>query len=254
MNLEWQNNLDRGLNNSGIGFPRYDYKNRFIIKVSDIKSDEIRKYYTNKYFVECILSDENIKIDDIDKNKLKINKEKQILIINDKNIKFNDIISKEILDYCLFSINFNKNNICKFILSSLKSLCELPIHQKITVNIIMFKSISPENQLYILQYIFSVTPYSHHFINNLDILIDIFSKDKEKLLELIKKVILMKQVDNLNFILKNKEIIINTDEYIMLQKYASQYNLYDIIQILVKYESIDYILFNNISDDISDDI
>lgn len=247
MNLEWCNNYDHNMNNSGIGFQKYNNK-KFIIKVSSIKSDEIRKYYINKYFIECILSDENLKLSDIDTNIFKINKEKHAITINNKIINFNDIISKDILDYCLSNIKFDKKNTCRFLLNSLKPLYE---NQKVKLNINMFNSISPKNQLYILQYIFSITPYAHRFINNLNNSISILSKNKEYLLELIKKVILMKQNDNLNYILENKETPINTDEYTMLQKFASQYNFFDINQILVKFESIDYILFeNNITDDV----
>jgi hypothetical protein len=247
MNLEWCNKFDHNMNNSGIGFPGYNNK-KFVIKVSDIKSNEIRKYYINKYFIECILSDENLKLSDIDTTKLNINKEKQALILNGKLIKFNDISSKEILDYCLSIINFNNKDNCRFLLNSLKLLYE---RQKMKLNISMFKSISSQNQLYILQYIFSVTPYSHHFITNLSSLISIFSTNKDQLLELINKVILMKQVDSLNFILENKEIEINSNDYIILQKVATHHNLFDIMQILVKFESIDHILFdNNINVDI----
>jgi hypothetical protein len=97
-NLEW--NYDT---NSGIVYQKHIFRGRLLkklsLEISQIKSDEIRKYYVNKYFAECLMNDSKIKLSDLDIDKIEINKEKKTIMLNNVSVYIGNICSSKIKKY-----------------------------------------------------------------------------------------------------------------------------------------------------------
>lgn len=74
-----------------------------VIRISSIKSDEIRKYYINKY-LQYIFHDCNLKLSDVNLTLFKIDKQNQTLTYNDVTVNIRYIRSDEIRIYCMKQI------------------------------------------------------------------------------------------------------------------------------------------------------
>ena len=236
MNFEWYSNNQQTY---GISSGKYN------IKVSSIKSDEIRKYYVNKYISECLTHDENLKLDDI--NDYKINREKQSILINDYTIYIKYIKSSEIKNYLISNLNFNEKETTQYLLNLITPPPNKPqeyeMYILVNFDINMFNSIENKNQLYLLKYIFS-QPYLINKISNFLDIFKIFTKNKNNLIELINTIIKMNDVGHLDYILNNKSIKLNEEDYKALEDFTINLRLFDIIRTLTKYETKEYILNN----------
>ena len=244
MNFEWYSN-NQYMYGIIIG------KNK--LKISSIKSDEIRKYYINKYITECLTYDEKIKLDDLNTNNLntndlKINKEKQTVLINNFTMNIKNIKSNEIRNYLISNINFNEKETTQYLFNLIvhphNKPQEYEMYIQVNFDTNMFNSLQNKNQLYLLKYIFSI-PHLINKIKNFLEIFTIFSKNKNNLLELINIVIKMNDQTNLDYILRNKTIKLNEEDYKPLHDIVLNLRLFDMIKVLTKYEARDYILNND---------
>ena len=240
MNFEWYSNSN---------YLTYGILcNKNSLKVSSIKSDEIRKYYVNKYISECLTHDENLKLDDIDDiDNYKINREKQSILINDYTIDIKYIKSFDIQNYLISKINFNEKEKTQYLLNLITPPPNKPqeyeMYILVNFDINMFNSIENKNQLYLLKYIFS-QPYLINKISNFLDIFKMFTKNKNNLIELINTIIKMNDVGHLDYILNNKSIKLNEEDYKALEDFTLNLRLFDIIRTLTKYETKEYILNN----------
>ena len=156
-------------------------------------------------------------------------------------IKIEKIKSTEIKDYCMTKIDRNKER-SQIFLKLIKEI-EYQPNRVCTFNLNSFTSLNSTYQLHLLTYLFS-SKAQLHSINNFKETFKHFSKNKSNLLELINKMIETNNCDNLEYILQNKDkdTKINSDEYKKLKDYALSLRLFDIMRILTKYESHDFIL------------
>jgi hypothetical protein len=115
-----------------------------------------------------------------------------------------------------------------------------------TINFNSFSTLHPTYQLHIMLYTFS-SSVKLFCINNFKEIFKQFSNKKSNLLNLINNMIETNNCDNLDYILQNKdkESKINSDEYKKLKEYALSLRLFDIMRILTKYDSHDFILYDD---------
>jgi hypothetical protein len=249
MNFEWfcNNRYTYGIN-TGKSDPKirksYQENGKSYVKISSIKSNEIRKYYVNKYIFECLKYDEHLKLKDI--NDYKINKDNHLIIINDKIVDIKYIKSIEILYDFISQMNFNEKEKTKYLLKLISPPQNRPkeyeMYIEVIFNIDMFNSLENKNKLYLVKYIFSTWTISINKISNLLDVFKNFSKNKYNLFDLINDAIKSNDMTQIEYIFCNKLINFNEEDYEKLQELAIKLQLFDIVKILIKYQSLDYIL------------
>jgi len=236
--------------NNDNGFIKvYDNKTKkeYNIFIYFIKSDEIRLYYKKKipeYFLKNYY-EKDLKLSDFNIDNFIINKDKETITYNDITIDIKDITIQEIKQYFLNKIKLNDTDISKYIIKTIK------YNGKLIIDINMYNSLKdPKNKLYILKYIFS--KYDLESIQDIDKLFSIFQEHPNYLIDLIKQVIITNSKKQLEYILKNKNIIISSNDYNNLIEYSSMYNLFELTKILISYESFEYLTNDNKDDIIKD--
>lgn len=222
---------------AGIGNRELAYS----IRVSSVKSDEIRKFYLNKYLEDCLNTDENLKLSDLDTDFFEFDEVQKMLKIKNMIIKIEKIKSTEIKDFCFSKIDKNKDYSQTF-LKLIKEI-EYQPNRVCTFNLNTFTSLNSTYQLHLMIYLFSSVKL--HSISNLREIFKHFSKNKSNLLELINKMIETNNCDSIDYILKNKDCKIISCEYKKLKDYALSLRLFDIVKVITKCESNDFILYEN---------
>jgi hypothetical protein len=228
---------DRG--KAGIGNRELAYS----IRISSVKSSEIRKYYLNKYLIDSLKTDEDLKLSDFDIDSFEVDEIKKTLQIKDMIISIENIKSKEIVNFCLSKIDTKNKQTSTIFLKIIKNIINDP-NRVYTLNFNSFSSLHPTYQLHIIIYTFS-SSLKLYSINNLKEIFKQFSTNKSNLLELINKMIETNNCDNLDYILQNKEYNLSSSEYKKLKEYALSLRLFDIMRILTKNESHDFILYDD---------
>lgn len=214
----------------------------YSIRVSSVKSDEIRKFYLNKYLEDCLNTDENLKLSDLDTEFFEFDEVQKMLKIKNMIIKIEKIKSTEIKDYCMTKIDKNKDRSQTF-LKLIKEI-EYQPNRICTFNLNTFTSLNSTYQLHLMIYLFSSRAQLHS-ISNLREIFKQFSNNKSNLLDLINKMIEMNKYDSLEYILKNKDCKLYSCEYKKVKDYALSLRLFDIVRVLTNFESNDFILFEN---------
>jgi hypothetical protein len=225
---------DRG--KAGIGNRELAYS----IRVSSVKSDEIRKFYLNKYLIDSLKTDEDLKLSDFDIDSFEVDEIKKILKIKEMIINIENIKSKEIVNFCLSKIDKKNKETSIILLKIIKNIINDP-NRVYILNFNSFATLNPVYQLNIMIYTFS-SSLKLYSINNLKEIFKQFSSNKPNLLELINKMIEINNYDNLDYILTNKESKLNSIEYEKLKNYALRLRLFEIVRIIIKFESHDFIL------------
>jgi hypothetical protein len=212
--------------------------NDVTISISEIIFVEIR-VYCMKQMPEYFLTDDyayDFKLTDVDRTLFKINKPNQSLRYNDVTINIKDIQSEEIKKYCLDELQRGEDkDICKYIIDTIQK------NSIITINLKLYNSLkSSQNKLYILKYVFSKYRDLTELANKEE-LFKIFLDYPSFVIDLLRQMISTNN-KNLEYILKNKVISIDRNEYKKLQDYSTQLHLFELTNILTIYESLDYML------------
>lgn len=235
------------------------------ISINDIKSLEIREYYIKKYPVYFLnkplgyileLKDVDTKLFEIKKVIIdeKLNEIRFESILKIKNtyieIPISEISSQSIRNYCINQIISNNDTDkikCAQIITTMY-YDEDDFSLKFRHSI--FKSLSdPSKKVYILKYIFSkykkLNDIAFEEENELvpeEYPFDIFINYPTYLIDLIKQSIQTNNIDHLIYLLKYKTIKLKNNEYKKLQDYAIDLRLFELVNILIEYESLEYML------------
>ena len=258
------------LNDLDINLFQIDHNKRTLtykditVDIVDIESYDIMVYCIRQipeYFLSKTYknSEYSLKLTDFDLNLFEIDKVKHTLKYKDIIININDIESNEIKDYCSEKICKNDKDYIKYIIDSIKCTNNKD-NILISINENFYNSLkSPHNKLYILKYIFSKyhngknyddnydENYDENYddenkyieLKNKDELFKIFAKNSSFLIDLLRQMISTKNVNNLKYILQNKNVLIHKNKYKELQSFASNLHLFEITNILTIYESLD---------------
>lgn len=214
------------------------HDNNFVLNSHIIMQNNVYKKYFIKEFLLLCIYDSNLNLSDFDITQFKINNEAQTVTINNITIKINDINSIEIKNYCSSKLTIDDKVICKNILDMLYiNNINYTYKKMIYIDMKMYKLLkSPHNKFLIVKYIFS----NYHDlieINNIkEILQDIL---KSHLIELIKQMIMTNNYVLLTYILNNKSIKLQNNDYKHLISISSNLKYIDTTKILFKYEAID---------------
>jgi hypothetical protein len=193
---------------------------------------------------ECFLQynlGSNIKLSDVDTTLFKIDKQNQSLTYKDITMNIKDITSEEIKKYCLNELqSADDKDICKYIIDTI-NYNHLNYSKIVTLNLELFNSLkSSQNKLYILKYVFSKY-YDLIELSDKEELFKIFLKYPSFVIDLLRQMISTNN-KKLEYILQNKVISIDRQEYKKLQDYACSLHLFEFTNILTIYESLDYML------------
>jgi hypothetical protein len=205
---------------------------------------EIQKYCINKIKLIHLVNNDikrpnNLKLSDFDLEKIKFDKENKKVIIYDEHINICDILSDEIRNYCydkIYDIS-NEKDVCKYFIESTKVN-----HGRLSVNVELYNKIKSLNhKIHINKYIFMT--YQNQLISSHIIkqLLSIYIYHSSLLIDLIKDIIMTKNKELLRQILINKPILIKNIDYDKLKEFAINSNIYEIYDILIIYESLDYL-------------
>ena len=132
---------------------------------------------------------------------------------------------------------------CKNFLKLIKEI-EHSNNRICTFDYSVFSFLHESYQLHLMIYLFSSVKQLHR-IQNLNEIFKHFSNNKTNLLELINKMIETNNYDSLNYILQNKESELDLTVYKKLKDYTLSLRLFDIMKLLTRYESNDFILYKN---------
>ena len=132
---------------------------------------------------------------------------------------------------------------CKNFLKLIKEI-EHSNNRICTFDYSVFSFLHESYQLHLMIYLFSSVKELHR-IQNLNEIFKHFSNNKTNLLELINKMIETNNYDSLNYILQNKESELDLTVYKKLKDYTLSLRLFDIMKLLTRYESNDFILYKN---------
>ena len=132
---------------------------------------------------------------------------------------------------------------CKNFLKLIKEI-EHSNNRICTFDYSVFTFLHESYQLHLMIYLFSSVKELHR-IQNLNEIFKHFSNNKTNLLELINKMIETNNYDSLNYILQNKESELDLTVYKKLKDYTLSLRLFDIMKLLTRYESNDFILYKN---------
>jgi hypothetical protein len=212
------------------------------VLITSITSKEIKDYCI-KEILEYFLTDRNghfLKLSDYDTTLFIIDKQKKTLTYKDVTVLITSITSKEIKDYCIKQLFCE--DIYKYIIDSI-----LDRNSNITLNIELYNIVkSSQNKLYILKYIFSKYYNSKSGLENKEEIFKIFIEHPSYLIDLLRQMISTNNKNGIEYILRNKIVSIDRNEYKKLQDYASNLHLFEFTNILTIYESIDAMLDNKI--------
>ncbi len=216
------------------------YSKEETINIKDIRSEEIRNYCI-KQIPECFLTSHAIKLSDFDTTLFKIDKQNHTITYKDVKVNIKDIQSDEIKNYCVNELkSADDKDICKYIIDTI-NYNHLNYSKIVTLNLELFNSLkSSQNKLYILKYVFSKYRELTELANKEE-LFKIFVEYPSFVIDLIRQMISTNN-KNLEYILKNKVILIDRHEYKKLQDYACSLHLFDLTNILTIYESLYYML------------
>ena len=214
--------------------------NDITINIKDIISQEIREYCIKQIPESFLTQYNNLKLSDFDTTLFQINKQNQTLTYKDFTVNIKDIQSEEIKKYFIDKLQRGEDkDICKYILDTIQFQSN-----RVTINLELYKSLkSSQNKLYIIKYVFSKYRDLTQLIDTQEIF-KIFIDYPSYLIDLLKQMISTNN-KNLEYILKNKPIQLDTHEYKKLQDYAFSAHLFELTNILTIYESQDYLLNDN---------
>jgi hypothetical protein len=272
--LEFQNIEWNGITNTGIVYHKNISKGRIFdssnLQISSIASDEIRKFYINKYFSNCLIYDGNIKLSDIDIDKIEFNKENKTITQNNVTVDIKNINSKEIKKFYFSKLLENSKQLD---IKDIQTLVR-QVHDSIKYDNIrgvhaidekQFNSLSEYHKLCILKKHF-VRDYkvlcmennrsSIHrlkIFKNKDFLYNVFKQHPNILIELLEQQIICNQYLTFSYLLQEnkRNIIFKKDTYKKLLEISLKYNknvMFDEYnRIIMQYEAED-MLFNNDDD------
>lgn len=219
------------------------------IDIMKIQSSEIRNYCIKQVpecFLTCFEIGNKFKLSDFDKDLFKINKENETVTYKNININIKNILSEEIKTFLISNMNFNEKEKTQYLLNLIMPPLNRPpeyeMHIQVKFDIDMFNSLENKNKLYFIKYIFSTWNTSSNKIKNLLEIITNLSKNKNNLLHLINNIIKTNDITQIEYILQNKSIKLNEEDYDKLQEFALSLRLFDIVKILIKFQTIDSIL------------
>jgi len=165
--------------------------------------------------------------------------------IYDNTINIKNISSQEIKNFLISNINFNEKEKTQYLLSLITPPPNKPLEYEMYIQVKfdtdMFNSIGDKNKLYLMKYIFSTEHLINKITNFLEIFL-IFSNNKNNLIELINSIITINDHGRLEYILQRKSIKLDDKDYNNLQDIALNLRLFDINRILMRNQSLDYIL------------
>ncbi len=206
---------------------------------------EIQKYCINKIKLIHLVNNINIrkhnmlKLSDFDLETFKFDKENKKVIIYDEHINICDILSDEIRNYCydkIYDIS-NEKDVCKYFIESTKVN-----HRRLSVNMELYNKIKSLNhKIHINKYIFMTYQNEHISTDIIKELLSIYINHSSLLIDLIKDIMMTKNKELLRQILKNKPINIKYIDYEKLKEFAINSHIYEIYDILIIYESLDYL-------------